>query len=172
VPVRTDKRERGITLLEMLVVVTLIALMAGLALPSFSGGMDALRLRSAAGSVAGALNFALRSAERRQLPVEVTISPSRSAVLVRSLASPQPKEFSFPPEVRVARVVPVDGGLAGTEQAAMSDRILILDPQGAPPALLIELRTAKGASRLVRVDPLTNAARVQMPDAEVANARR
>ncbi|MDX2268507.1 MAG: prepilin-type N-terminal cleavage/methylation domain-containing protein [Bryobacter sp.] len=147
--------QRGVTLLELLLVVTLVALMAGLALPSFSGGMDTLRLRSAAGSVAGALNYALRTAERRQLPVELTLAPARGAVLVRTATSPTPQTFALPAGIRLGRILP---SLFAQELSA--ERVLILDPQGAPPALLIELLTPAGKARYVRLDPLTNSARV------------
>lgn len=139
----------------MLVVVAIIALMVGVSMPSFSGGLDSLRLRSAAGSVSAALNMAMRTAERRQLPVELAIESSRNQLVMRSVDGKAPRVFSLAPGIRIARVLP-----ALFADEAQRDRYLILYPNGAPPQLLVELRSERGASKIVRLDPFTNTARV------------
>ncbi len=150
-----SKHERGVTLIEMLVVVAIIALMVGVSMPSFSGGLDSLRLRSAAGTVSAALNMAMRTAERRQLPVELSIQSSRNQIVMQSVGGNAPRTFAIPPGVRIARVLP-----ALFSDEAQRDRYLILYPNGAPPQLLVELRTERGAVKAVRMDPFTNTARV------------
>src|SRR5579871_5762521 len=77
-------RQRGVTLLEMLIVVTLIAIVAGLSLPSISSGLDSLRLRSASDSIVALLNTSLDRADRRQQAVEILISPRDNAIVARS----------------------------------------------------------------------------------------
>lgn len=49
---------RGFTLLEMLVVVTLVAALSAILFGAMNGGMDGLRLRSAAKEIAAELRFA------------------------------------------------------------------------------------------------------------------
>jgi prepilin-type N-terminal cleavage/methylation domain-containing protein len=78
---------RGVTLVEMMVVMTIIALMAGISFPAVSAGIDSVRLRSATDSLASFLNAAVNRAERRQQAVEVVISPKDNASR-RILASP------------------------------------------------------------------------------------
>ena len=77
-------RQRGITLLEMLIVVSLIGLLAGLSYPSVTAGLDTLRLRSASDVVVTLLSTALDRAERRQAVVEVQILPADNALLART----------------------------------------------------------------------------------------
>ena len=43
--------ERGVTLLEMLIVVALMGLIAGLSYPSVAAGLDTLRMRTASDQV-------------------------------------------------------------------------------------------------------------------------
>jgi type II secretory pathway pseudopilin PulG len=139
----------------MLVVVAIIALMVGVSMPSFSGGLDSLRLRSAAGTVSAALNMAMRTAERRQLPVELSIETSRNRLVMQSVDGKAPRVFPIAPGVSISRVLP-----ALFADEAQRDRYLILYPNGAPPQLLVELRTERGAVKSIRMDPFTQTARV------------
>ncbi len=164
---RRQRRQRGVTLLEMLTVVVIVALMAGLAFPSFSGGLDGLRLRTAASSVASALNMGLRTAERRQLPVELLISTSRNELVMRVGGRPGTQSYPLASGVRIARILP-----ALYADEAQRDRYLVLYPTGAPPQMLIELRTPRGSGKLIRLDPYTNTARVEDAPPEDANAAR
>ncbi len=145
----------GVTLIEMLVVVTIIGLMLGVAMPSFSAGLDGLRLRTSADSVASALNIAVRTAERRQLPVELAIQSSENRLVMRVGDSPRTHTYSISSGIRIARVLPAL--YLGEDKR---DRYLIVYPNGAPPQLLVELETARGAKKYVRLDPITGTARV------------
>ena len=51
-------RHRGVTLLELLIVLTLMALIAAMALPMFSGGVSGTDLKTAARDVAAGLRLA------------------------------------------------------------------------------------------------------------------
>ena len=70
----------GVTLLEMIVVVAIIALMVGISYPSISAGLDSVRMSSATGSVAAFLNAAVTHAQRRQQGVELVISPKEGVL--------------------------------------------------------------------------------------------
>jgi prepilin-type N-terminal cleavage/methylation domain-containing protein len=140
---------RGVTLMEMLVVVTLVALAAGLSYPVAASGLESLRLSSAADSLAGFLNTALVSAERRQQAIELTIAPRESAVRFRGLDPASRRELLLADGVRIRGVLPettLDPG---------DPRRYLLYPGGAPPRLGILLENRRGARRLVQLDPVT-----------------
>ena len=61
--VGVTSNRRGVTLIEMLIVMAVIALVAGLVTPSVSAGLDSLRLRSTSDAMIGFLNTALARAE-------------------------------------------------------------------------------------------------------------
>src|ERR1700681_1370283 len=58
--------EKGVTLIEALIVVAIIAMIAAVSFPAVSSGLDTLRLRSASDSIVSFLNIALDHADRRQ----------------------------------------------------------------------------------------------------------
>src|SRR5947207_6675346 len=77
-------RQHGVTLLELLIVMTLIALVAGISFPSVASGIDSLRLRSAGDQIVSFLNSSLDRADRRQQAVEILVSPEENALIARS----------------------------------------------------------------------------------------
>jgi general secretion pathway protein H len=52
------QRQRGLTLIEILVVLALMAIIAGIALPMFAGGVSNVELKGAAREVAAGLRYA------------------------------------------------------------------------------------------------------------------
>lgn len=143
----TKGRQSGITLLEMLIVVTLIALLAGIVYPSVGSGIDSLRLRSASDSIVAFLNTALDRAERRQQAVEIRISP-KDGLSARSADAGFSRELHLPDTVRI--VNPAE------------PRQFLLYPGGAVPAMTIELATSDGRRRVVTIDPITGVPRSEM----------
>jgi len=134
------RRRAGVTLVEMLVVMTILGLMAGIAYPSVTRGLDSLRLSTAADDAAALLAQAANHARRKQEWVEVRVMPHRLELNAKA----------FTREVAL-----------GTIEAAPEQSIFV-DPMGAIPAAVIEFRNANGKRRL-RIDPVTGA-----PEVEVA----
>ncbi len=66
-------RRRGVTLLEMLIVLAIIGIMSSIVWPAASNALDSIRLRSAADSVASLIARAAIHVERKQQPVELVI---------------------------------------------------------------------------------------------------
>ena len=66
-------RQRGVTLLEMLIVVTIVALLAALTYPGVTSGLESIRLRTAGDSVSSFLSAAMDRVERTQQPVEIVV---------------------------------------------------------------------------------------------------
>src|SRR5207244_11852249 len=71
---------RGITLMEMVVVLAIIGLIAAITAPSVANGLDSVRLVTATGDVSTFLNAAVNRAERRQQPVELVLSAQDNSI--------------------------------------------------------------------------------------------
>jgi len=82
---RAHSHESGLTIIEMLIVVTIVGLLAGLTYPSISSGLDSIRLRTTADSVASFLTQAMTRVERTQLPVELVILPAEGRLEMHGL---------------------------------------------------------------------------------------
>lgn len=75
---------RGVTLAELVVVCTLTAVIAGIAVPRTRDVLDGLRLRQAAHEVAGALTIARAAAIRRGSYARVVLDESAASLRVES----------------------------------------------------------------------------------------
>ena len=138
--------ESGVTLIEMMIVVTLIALVAGLSYPSLSSGIETLRLRSASDAIIALLNTSTERADRRQQAVEIEINPSY--LIARSADGVFNRRIDIAQPVRITDILP------HVPSGEETRRILVY-PGGSPPRIGIELSTAAGRKRLVSIDPIT-----------------
>jgi prepilin-type N-terminal cleavage/methylation domain-containing protein len=148
-------RRRGVTLLEMLIVLALIGLLAGISFPSISSGVDTLRLSSAGSSLVSFLNGALNRAERRQQAVEISIDLRENTVVSRSTEPGYERKLEMPAGVRIASVLPPP--MVESDEP----RRFVVYPGGAVPRLGVELVNSRGARRIVRVDPITGVPQVE-----------
>lgn len=152
-------RESGVTLIEMLVVMTIIGLLAGLSYPSVSAGVDSVRLRSATDSVASILNSAVNRSERRQEAVEVVISPKENAISLYSNTPGFERRLKMPEGVTLEAVLPAEPEEEGP-------RRLVLMPGGTVPAIGVQIANHHGSRRIVRLDPMTGFPRVESVNKE------
>jgi prepilin-type N-terminal cleavage/methylation domain-containing protein len=141
--------ESGVTLIEMMIVVTIIALVAGLTYPSIAAGFDSLRLRSASNSIVSFLDTALDRADRRQQVVEIRVSPRESAIIARSADLGFVRRLDLPDGVRITAVTPA------VEGEPNELRRFLVYPGGAVPRIGVELANPEGRRRWVSVDPVT-----------------
>ncbi|MCL4794468.1 MAG: prepilin-type N-terminal cleavage/methylation domain-containing protein [Bryobacteraceae bacterium] len=148
-------RRRGVTLMEMMLVVLLISLMAALTFPGVSSGLDSIRMRTAADAVAGLLAQAMVQVERRQEPVELTIARDEGVMTVRSLRPGFAREYRMPDGITIERVLPEPPG----EPPAV--RSLLVFPGATFPRVTLVISSSRGHRRQVRVDPVTGVARVE-----------
>ena len=146
-------RYQGVTLVEMLIVVTIIGLIAGISFPAVTSGIDSLRLASASDSLVSFLNGAMNRAERRQDVVEIAISIQDNAVWLTTAGLS--RKLEMPSGVTIKAVWP--------KFAANPDapRRFLLLPGGAVPRLGIEIANRKGVRRLVRVNPMTGVPEIE-----------
>ncbi len=149
----------GVTLMEMLVVVTIVSLMIGIAVPAFQAGLPAIRLRSAASSVAQFLNASRNQVDREQRAVLVRIYLDQRILSSQGIpgsgAPPQaPQVLELPDGISIEGVFPAPMAL----QAPLREYILY--PGGTVPPIAVHLRNDRGAVRWVSLDPITSVARV------------
>jgi len=149
------KRQRGVTLIEMLLVVALIGLMAGVTFPSVSAGIDSIRIAAASDTVVSFLNGALNRANRRQEVIELEISLTDSTLKMRSARPGFERTVGLPAGVEIRDVLPTI-----PVERDIPRRIMVY-PGGAPPRIGIEIVNRRGAERTIRVDPITGVALIE-----------
>ena len=146
----------GVTLIEMLLVVTIIALVAAIAFPSVSAGLEGLRLTTASTSIVSFLNSGLNRAERRQEGVEISVSIEHNRLEMRSTTPGFSRTLEMPDSVRIQRIYPAVPGLEEEKS-----RAFLLYPGGNVPRLGVQIGNSKGLGRIVRVDPTTGVPQVE-----------
>lgn len=99
-PNRLVPHEAGVTLLELLVVLTILSLMVSLVAPRIGRSIDSWRLRSAAARVSQIMNYARTRALYEQRYYLVEIRPEGNRVRVLEPASGFVREYALPPDVR------------------------------------------------------------------------
>jgi len=141
---------RGVTLIEMMIVVAIIGLIAGVSFPAVSSGLDSVRLASASGAVASFLNAAAVRTERRQQPMELVISRKENRIVLYSTDPGFERELTMPGGIRIENVLP-----AIDSEDDQADRRLVLMPGGTLPAIGVQLVNGHGSRRLIHLDPMT-----------------
>ena len=132
----------------MLVVVAIIAAIAGISFPALTAGLAGIRLASAAGSVASFLTSSMNSVERREQPAAIVISPKENVLDVFTAATPNKPQSHL--------TMPAGIIIEGDEP-----RRFMLFPGGAFPRIAIVLRSEKGGRRSIQIDPVTAVPRIQ-----------
>lgn len=138
----SKKSQSGVTLVEMLIVVMIIALIAGVSFPSLTAGLAGVRLSSASGTAASFLTSTMNRVERREVPAAVVIAPQENRLDVYTAASGDKPEATL----QMPQGVFIEGE---------APRRFLLEPGGTFPAITLVLRNEKGARRSVRIDPAT-----------------
>lgn len=155
---------RGVTLLEMLIVLAIVGVMSSVVWPAAAGALDSIRLRSSADSVASLLAKAAIQVERRQQPVEIVIDRDGGRFRALGADAADRSEFVLDDGVKIAGIEPRIGqDFEADEQQA--ERRFVLMPGAGWPALRIELESARRARRIVSLDPITGAPDVKAGEA-------
>jgi prepilin-type N-terminal cleavage/methylation domain-containing protein len=154
------RRTRGVTLLEMMIVVAIIAVMTAVTYPSVASGIDSLRLNAACQSVVAFLNAGLNRAERRQQAMELTIAKSESALYLRSAEPGFERKLDLPEGITISKVLPEPPEPIENDPAP---RVFLLYPGGTVPHIGVLLMNRRNVERLVQVDPMTGVPQVTKP---------
>lgn len=92
---------RGVTLLETLVAITLVALAAAISFPAASAGVDAVRVRTAADEAKTFLLEAQRFADRHRQVVLVGIDPPLGRMTAHSADGTWTRLLAFDTRLRI-----------------------------------------------------------------------
>jgi prepilin-type N-terminal cleavage/methylation domain-containing protein len=151
-----DSGRRGVTLVELLIVMAIIGLLTGVSFPAISSGLDSIRLTSASDSLVSFLNGALNRAERRQQAIGLIILPAESRLELYSNEPGFERHLRMPDGVTIEAVLPRIPG-----EADNGPRRLIVLPGGSAPGIGIRIANRRGSRRIVRLDPMTGFPRVE-----------
>ncbi len=149
--------QRGVTLIELLIVSAIAAAMVSIALPTFTNGLDDFRLSQASNDTASFLNSALNRVERRQRPMEIFVSTRENLILVQSRDKSYSRKLEFPDGVRVEAVLPI------LPQETDAPRRFLLLPGGTAPRVGIQLINKRNQRRIVTLDPITGVPNIERP---------
>lgn len=153
-------RQAGVTMIEMIAVVAIIGLIAAIAFPAIGAGLESIRLISAADAVVAFLNSGLNRAERRQQPIEFTLSIPERSIVMQSTEPGFVRSMVLPDGVLMQRLHP-----ALPDATEETKRIFYVYPGGTIPRIGVELANRRGARRVVRVDATTGVAQIeQLPN--------
>ena len=136
------KSQHGVTLLEMLIVVAIIATIASVSFPALTTGLAGVRLSSASSEVASFLTSSMNTVERREQAAAILLSPKENRLDVFTAASGQKPARTYQPPASI------------TFEGDEPHRYLLF-PGGAFPRISVILRNEKGSRRSVEIDPVT-----------------
>lgn len=138
----------GVTLIELVVVMAIIALIVGVTLPAATNGLSSVRLKSASNDVATFLTTALNRAERHEQVMEVIVNPKERNLELDSTEPGYVRTLAMPDGITIAGDGPT--------------RILLM-PGSAPPRVAIDLFNDRGAHRIIKLDPATGIPEIVIP---------
>jgi prepilin-type N-terminal cleavage/methylation domain-containing protein len=152
---RARSSASGVTLIELLIVLTLIALVTGISYPSAASSVESLRLRSVSDQVVSFLNTAIDRAGRREQVIEVWIAPKDNVLIARSPDLAYSRRLELPDGYRILAVLPA------AEVNPDEPRRFLMHPGGTIPRIGVEIANRAGTKRMVSVDPFTELTRAE-----------
>ena len=133
--------ERGITLIELLVAMTIVALMVSISYPTMTRGLDGIRLKTAVDRAGTFFNAARQAADRRQEPVQFTVDPEGNQLTTLSADGAWEDSFVLDESTEMAFPSKVQS--------------LILYPGDPPPEFRLLLRSPDGATAGLKINVFT-----------------
>jgi prepilin-type N-terminal cleavage/methylation domain-containing protein len=142
------RSQAGVTMIELLIVVMIIGIIAGISFPSLTSGLSSVRLSSASGSAASFLTAAMNRVERSEMAAAIVVSPKENQLQMFTAASGDKPEKAL----RMPQGVAIEGD---------EPRRFLLQPGGTFPRITVVLRSDKGLRRSVKIDPATGVPDIQ-----------
>jgi type II secretory pathway pseudopilin PulG len=142
--------------MELMIVISLVALLAGISFPGVVAGFDSIRMNSATDSLVSFLNGALNRAERRQQAIELIVLPEQNRLEMHSNEPGFSRELKMPEGITIEAVLPKH-----PDEPDNAPRRLMVLPGSTAPGLGIVIASTKGIRRVIRLDPMTGYPRVE-----------
>ncbi|MCX5769019.1 MAG: GspH/FimT family protein [Candidatus Hydrogenedentes bacterium] len=153
------KNSRAFTLIELLLVVVLLGVLAGVVFPRLRGSVRATGLDEAAQRLAAFIRFARAESVRRALKIQLTIHSPRAtcSLALQNTESTAPEDFTtfddplldqelaLPQGVRIGRV--------RQAQQTLRAPIIVFNPDGVSEPYSIELTDQSNRVFLVEIGP-------------------
>jgi len=159
----------GVTLLELLVVMTLAAVLLAVTFPSIRAGMGTLELRTSAQHLAAAAKYARDQAIFRQRPFELEIDGIAGTISVLDSGG-RSSSFQLPSGVHVETILPAEigfpivrkttspGGTA-TSDASLRTRSFLFTADGNSAPFQVVLANGRRQIKIA-ADPLTGVPKI------------
>ena len=146
------QHRRGVTLVELLIAVAIIAVIVSVSAPGLTTGLATVRLSSASGDAATFLIRTMNRIETREEAAAVLISPANNAIETFTAVSGE-KPAS---ELKMPQGIFIEGE---------EPKRIVMYPGGAIPRISLVLRNEKGARRSIEIDPITVVPKIQRVEA-------
>jgi general secretion pathway protein H len=148
-------RNKGFTLIEMLIVVLILAIVLTVSYPSLSRGATTIHLRATSRDILNTLRYARTKAVTEQSRMVVMVDREKQELILTDGLGEGGRTYRLPKDVKIQRMA-----IAGTEvmEGPMLIRFL---PNGSSDSAEILLKS--DAESFVRIvsDPITGGARIE-----------
>ena len=145
------RSDSGITLIELLVTLAIIALILSIAWPNLTTGIDGIRLRTSIDDVAVFFTEARNMSDRLQVPVQISVLPEDDRLHAVTIDGAWQNVYDLPDRIHI--LIPQ---VAGT---------VLLFPGTPTPGLRLLLEAEQGPQRGLRFNIFTGVAETWDPDA-------
>jgi general secretion pathway protein H len=142
---------RGITLVELLVVISIASVALAVVMPSFRAGMAGVQLRTSARKLAAVIGYARQTAIHNQRQYTLELVPRERKIIASEAQGPGHRSLQLPEEIDM-RVENADADASPAQQK--EDFRYVIYPDGAMPGFRVRLATAR-RELFIETDPLT-----------------
>jgi prepilin-type N-terminal cleavage/methylation domain-containing protein len=153
-------RERGFSLLELIVVIFILSLVMAVSYPSLSRGASSLHLRTTGRDILNTFRLAREKAISEQTGMQLAIDREKQEIVLSDNLGENGRKYFLPRDVKIHRM-------------AMSDHevfegflIIRFFPNGSADNARLLLKSENGSLLQIISDPFSGGARIETPAGE------
>lgn len=155
-----SSKDRGFTLLELLVVVLVIVLVLAVTIPSMSRSSASVSLRTTSRDVLNIFRYAREKAVTEQVGMKVTADRENQRLIVADDFGIGPPAYLMPTDVKIERIV------LGGKNITDGPVVLRFLPNGSSDLGEVVLKSKAGSFLRIISDPLAGGARIEKGEGE------